>query len=113
MNPENPFNALPCGDCGIPFEDHVTEEGAAECDNFHYCQDTASELREDAAALWDSNAALRAELAAVTKERDSAVAGNGLLWKVLKTFMEMDPFMADVFCNWCQRITDKNNSEKI
>ena len=54
----------------------------------------------------------RAQNSSITKERDFAVAGNDLLWKVLKTFMEQDPFLADVFNDWLQRIANKNNSEK-
>lgn len=54
----------------------------------------------------------RAQNGSITKKRDSAVAGNGLLWKMLKTLMEIDPSLAILFDNWCQRITDKNNQEK-
>jgi hypothetical protein len=65
---DNPYETLPCGDCDVPYRDHVNEEGAAPCDNFHFCQDTASDLRADCSDLWEANARLRAEVETLRSE---------------------------------------------
>lgn len=66
-NPDsaNPYDVLLCGDCDVPYRDHTNEEGAAPCDNFHFRQDTAADLRTDCADLWAEVQELRADVTAL------------------------------------------------